>query len=208
MAIITTQPSGVHNPTTGGTGTAAWGDAENAALGEVGSYIDQVRMIELFPKNDGYYSADTSDGVEATVAVNYDDEAVFKEIFFTGIGGYDSYRCWSFTLPPDYGTDLTLHAIFKTHLTPATGVLNAKLSAITPNTGVTTHSFDAVNIKTFAAPGTANEYGLVSIALTNDDGAEAGDWCVLHLLRDVDSPNTFDTLYVTNLYLTYTPVTN
>lgn len=96
---------------------------------------------------------------------------------------------WSLRMPVNYASGLTAKIQYKmASATSGNVIMVARIASITPGdaTDADADVFAAANTSAATAvpATTAGKIGEISIAMTNDDGVAAGDWCVLYLARD------------------------
>jgi len=118
----------------------------------------------------------------------------------------DEGRMWVFRIPDSYVSAPVLKILYY-----STGANVAKTCAFNCQVACVTDADAAITAKVFAAtnesvttvPNAAGTMDVASITLTNDDSMTAGDWCCLHLWRDVSNDDADNDIAVIGLVLTY-----
>ena len=103
----------------------------------------------------------------------------------------DEFLFWSFRMPVDYSSGLTLKAPYKmASATSGNVLLQAYVAAVSDGDlqDIDAKAFATVNLSAAkAVPGTAGYPDEIVLALTNDDGVVAGDWVCVEVGRDADN---------------------
>lgn len=116
---------------------------------------------------------------------------------------------WSFQMPADYASGLTLELIYSmASATSGKVEFEASIWANADGEATGTESYDTANVGTApTVPGTARLQDTYSITLTNADSIAASEACRLKVFRDADDA-TNDTAtgdcYLHSAKLTYT----
>lgn len=115
--------------------------------------------------------------------------------------GTDEFAYWTFVAPQQMSGALTLVITYRAaSATSGTACFQAALEAISDGDAVDTDaasSFGSDNTSSaVTVPGTAGYIDQFVIALTNDDGIAAGDYCRLRVNRDVSVDNASGDLQV------------
>lgn len=115
--------------------------------------------------------------------------------------GTDEFAYWTFVAPQQISGALTLVITYRAaSATSGTACFQSALEAISDGDAVdtdATSSFGADNTNSaVTVPGTAGYIDQFVIALTNDDGIAAGDYCRLRVNRDVSADNASGDLQV------------
>lgn len=96
---------------------------------------------------------------------------------------------WSFRMPTDYASGLTIKVPYKMASATTGGVaISAYVDAVTPGDSqdVDADGFSTINTGTDATvPGTAGFLDEISLALANADSVAAGDTVIVRLQREV-----------------------
>lgn len=134
--------------------------------------------------------------------------AHFAEVRFDGITS--EAVLWSLRLPPDYASAPVLKLQYKMASAIVGNVIfAARLMAVTPGDAqdVDTDLLAAANTSAATTvPGTAGHLGEISMALVNLDGLAAGDFLVLHLMRDAATDTALGDAQLVAASLDYTTV--
>ena len=101
----------------------------------------------------------------------------------------DEHLQWQFVLPTSFSGTMILNLYyFMASATSGNVVWAAMVSAKGDgDSGMTARVFDDPNTATSAVPGTAGNFKVVQITLTNDDGMAGGDNVILDIYRDADN---------------------
>jgi len=106
--------------------------------------------------------------------------------------GTDEMLHWSFRMPANYASAPVLKVLFKmASATSGNVIIEGRVVAITPGdaTDLDADAFATTNTSSATAvpATTAGKIGEISLALTNEDSAAAGDFVIIYLRRDADN---------------------
>lgn len=124
-------------------------------------------------------------------------------------GTTDELITWSFRMPDDYGSGLTIKWQYSMVFAAANNVaIRAQVMAASDGDNIGTDSYDTLQASSDAAvPGTAGLMDEISLALTNVDSLAAGDYVSIQLGRENSTSglNAPGDMQVWAIALTYTP---
>lgn len=197
-------PSGIHNPITGGTAPATWGDAVNACFDVLNSETLILPVQAGQPPLSGITAA-ALELIESTGAGTA--KPVIYRLRFDK--DTDEGRMWVSRVPNQYGGTPVLVGSYHMNAANTTDdvVLVAQVACVSD--GDITHDekvFDSANSATITVPDAAETSDEFSITLTNDDSMTADDWLCIVLYRDANAAGDTATgdFCLTSLGLQYT----
>ena len=145
---------------------------------------NRVDMPVFSAKLTGAYVTTAHTGVSAAASAAIDaGNGEWRLLFDDTI---EEAAVWGFRMPPDYSSGLTAKLIY-TMVSATADDVEWEVSVMAVSDGESTAvSFDSVNVGTETVPGTAGLTSEISITLTNDDSAVAGDFVYIYVSLDSD----------------------
>jgi len=118
----------------------------------------------------------------------------------------DEGRMWIFRVPDVYVSSPVLKVLYYSTgaNTSKTFSPQCQVACVSDgDTAMTAKVFDTTNSGKLTIPDAAGTLDVASITLTNADSMAAGDWCCLHLWRDVSDDDADNDIAVVGLVLTF-----
>jgi hypothetical protein len=118
----------------------------------------------------------------------------------------DEGRMWIFRVPDTYISAPVLKVQYYSTgaNTSKTFAVNCQVACVSDtDTGMTAKVFAATNEAVTTVPNAAGTLDVASITLTNADSMAAGDWCCLHLWRDISNDDAANDIAVVGIVLTF-----
>lgn len=126
----------------------------------------------------------------------------------TADGTTDETRVWSFRLPDDYSSGLSITVSYSmASATTGNVAIRIETMAASDNEGITADSFDTLEASSDSAvPGTAGNRKTITKSLANIDGAAAGDTVAFIIGREnaTSGTNATGDMYIWDISVTYT----
>ena len=118
----------------------------------------------------------------------------------------DEGRMWIFRVPDVYVSTPVLKVLYYSTGANAskTFAANAQVACVSDaDASMTAKVFAATNAAVTTVPDAAGTLDVASITLTNADSMAAGDWCCLHLWRDVSEDDAANDIAVVGVVFTF-----
>jgi hypothetical protein len=119
----------------------------------------------------------------------------------------DEGRQWIFRVPDDYGGTPAVKILYYSTgaNTSKTCAFNVQVACVSDtDASMTAKVFDTTNAAVTTVPDAAGTADVASVTLTNASSMAAGDWCCLHLWRDVSADDAANDIAVNVVAFTYT----
>jgi hypothetical protein len=118
----------------------------------------------------------------------------------------DEGRQWIFRIPDNYGGVPVVKIIYYSTgaNTSKTCAFNVQVACVSDtDTSITAKVFDTTNQSVTTVPDAAGTADVASVTLTNASNMAAGDWCCLHLWRDISNDDAANDIAIMVAVLTY-----
>lgn len=197
-----TAPSTVHTPTSGGTAPATWGTAVNGCLDVLNSGFVSLPVAASIPPMSGVQAAGL-DLIESTDAGTA-KPTIYRLLFDKDT---DEGRQWIIRIPDDFGGTPVVKIIY--YSTGAnvskTCAFNVQVACLSDtDASATAKAYDTTNQSVTTVPDAAGTVDVASVTLTNNSSMTAGDWCNVHIWRDVSNDDAANDIAILAAVLTYT----